>query len=132
MRQIFLSLVLVLGLAGCQPMTPATKEKVAATGQLLAQKAFQVAVNTIIARVQSPNDAQAKANWLDSLAYAVRITPEDVQALVGVWTPKKSHWAELAGSVDALYESAKHLPPDQRRELIAQGLNAAAAKARGH
>ncbi len=125
-----IALLVVAFLTGCASMTPENKDRVGQTGSFLLQKALSIAVNSIVENAQSPRDGSAKANWMDSLAKGIRVTDQDITQLVGIWTPKRSHWAELGVSLERLYESTKGMPPEQRREIIAVALNEAAAKAR--
>ncbi len=123
--------------AGCSSWTPEQRAKAGATGSFLAQKAAQIAMQTVISAAVSQADASAKGNYLDSVATGLRtnavasITSDDVRALVKIWTPgDKPHWTELAASIAELFESTRGVPEAERVEMIAAGLNAAAEKAR--
>lgn len=124
------ALVTLFLLTSCSCLTPSQKEKAAQTGSFLLQKALQIALNTVVDRAQSPRDSEVKSDWLDSLAHGVRITDDDIRTLVGIWTPTKSHWSDLARALEHLETSTKDLPEAQRREIIAQALNLAAEQAR--
>ncbi len=127
---------LLLGLGGCSSMTPQSKAKWSATGSWLVAKATDVALSTVVAAAQSQGDAGKKANWLDSLGTGLRtqavasFSGDDVRALVGIWTPDKPHWESLAAQLAGLSKQAAALPPAQRAELLAQGVERAAAAAR--
>lgn len=137
-RTLPLSLVVALllpalSLSGCAWLQdPVTEAKLKATGQLLLTKAEEIALNTVANIAVSSSDASAKADWLDSLAGAARadITSSDISALIGIWTPDKSHWQDLGAQLTDLAKQASTLPAQQRNELIAQALNAEATKLR--
>lgn len=125
-----------LFLSGCASMTPATKAKISATGQWLAGKAVGVALSTVASVAQSEADGSAKADWLDSLGAGLltrataSFSSADVTQLVGIWTPQKSHWEELAVQLASLAADTTSLPPAQRAEALAAGVQAAAAQLR--
>lgn len=128
--------VLAVDFSGCSSLTPETKQKLASTGSWLLGKADSIALNTIAAAAQSQLDGNAKADWLDSLSAGVRsqavasFGSEDLKALIGIWTPQKSHWDALGAQLGALVIQAVNVPPAQRAELIAQGIQNAAAELR--
>ncbi len=123
--------------SGCSHFTPEQKAKIGATGSFIAQKAATIAFQTVISAAVSQADASRKGNYLDSLATGLRtnavasITSDDVRAIARIWTPAdKAHWNELATEITQLFAQTRGVPEAERAELIAVGLNAAAAKAR--
>ncbi len=128
--------VSMLSLTGCVSLRTwwgAHSAQVGATGSYLAKKAAAFALQTVIAAAQSPEDANHKADYLDSLAYGFRtvdksglVTMDDFTTLASIWTPDKPHWGELTGELYGAVRNAGG-PSAQRLEFVAQGLNEAAA-----
>ena len=129
------TLLVALALPACSNLTPDQQKQVGQTGSFLAQKAFDIALQTVVNAAVSPTDAGVKGNYLDSLAYGLRtqgmVGAADIKTLVDIWTPAdKAHWTKLAAEIANLFQATRGLPEAERMELIAQGLNAAAEKAR--
>lgn len=126
-----------ISLSGCSNLTPDQKAKVTATGSYVVQKAASIALQTVVSAAVNQSDANAKGNYLDSFANGLRtnavasISSDDIHAIAQIWTPAdKPHWTDLADSIAQLFVNTRGVPEEQRIELIAQGLNDAAAKAR--
>ncbi|MEI8045600.1 MAG: hypothetical protein WCL11_29600 [Verrucomicrobiota bacterium] len=136
-RTPFLSILLIcaFALTSCA-WQQAHQSQINATGSVIAKRAASIALNLVISSAINQLDREHKGNYLDSMALGVRtlqgadvIQSSDIQSLVGIWTPQKMHWDELASNLGTLYDSAKtgNLTKDTALlESIAVGLQAAA------
>jgi hypothetical protein len=131
-----LPLLLAVGVAGagCSTLSPATREKWAATGSYLGQRALGLATTIVLDAAVSSFDRSQKLDFTQGLSTAFRsrqgelITGTDVRELVQIWTLQKPHWQQLAGKLAETYLQANPQTPAQAQvvlESIAQGLEAA-------
>lgn len=142
MKKLFLTLATGAMLAGCSQLTPQQHDTAVAVSHAaidLFQKASDIIVQVIVARAQSPADASAKANLLDSVAGGLRsiegqssglITTSDVGAVVREFTdPEKVHWSDLADQLMDSFALARG-STDAKLETMAVAANAKAAELR--
>lgn len=132
---LLLPLLALGSLSSCAYLS-AHKTQLAQTGSYVAQKAASLALQTVVSSAINQADASAKGDYLDSFATGLRtnaaasLSSDDIKAIAQIWTPDKPHWTALADSIAQLFLSTRNVPEAQRVELIAQGLNDAAEKAR--
>lgn len=131
---LFLACIGLL-VSGCT-LTPETKAKWSATGDIVGPKIASLAGQFLVASIGA-QISHSDANFLDSAAQGARTlnvngTGEDISNLFRIWTKKDSRFEKLADAVEevATKEIAKGTPPQVVAEKIAIGLNGAAASAR--
>lgn len=116
--------------------TGAHQEQIGETVGLAMGKVVNVAVAGLLNAAVSSQDAHAKADIADTVAYGFRTLPagvyvndQDVKNVFAIWAPDKPHWEALGEQVVKQVDKLAD-PKERTPENIATALNVAAAEMR--
>ena len=112
------------------------KPQINATGKLLTAKVTDIVKQVVIPAAISQFDKSKKEDFVNGLAQGFRtyqgtgkvLTSNDIQNIVAVWTPDKSHWEELGTELSELWATANPKTPAEAQKVLeqfAKGLNLA-------
>lgn len=109
--KLTLAITLCLSLSSCA-FYQRHKEQINGTAIVIGKRAAIIAAKVVVAAALSPRDAIEKQNYLSSLGDAFRthqgmdtlITGSDIQSIVDLWTPDKTHWNSLGDEFARLWD----------------------------
>ena len=110
------------------------KPQFQATGKWVVGKVIDIVNQVVIPVAISQLDKSKKQDIVDGLASGFRtyqgtgkvLTSSDIQSIVEIWTPDKSHWEELGLELSDLWAKQNPKNPEEVQKLLeefAKGLN---------
>ena len=112
------------------------KPEINSTGRLLTAKVTDIVKQVVLPVAISQFDKSKKQDFVNGLAEGFRtyqgsgkvLTGNDIQNIVAIWTPNKSHWEELGTELSDLWKTANPKTPAEAQKVLeqfAKGLNIA-------
>lgn len=112
------------------------KPEINSTGRLITAKVTDIVKQVVIPAAISQFDKSKKEDFINGLAQGFRtyqgsgkvLTGNDIQNIVAIWTPNKSHWEELGTELSDLWTTANPKTPAEAQKVLeqfAKGLNIA-------